>query len=128
MGGLRQPEFETDPELHRCGMEGFIHVNLGYLWKEAIFSQAESAGRLQQLTKTGGLLWDAATDSYVDFLNGDAEAIVRKPHVIGIRRKELVEQPGCLPARGLAGCSTTVRRFSGLSQRTTRAYCGVDGS
>ena len=91
--GCASHQFDTDPELHRCGMEGFIHVNLGYLWKEAIFSQAESAGRLQQLTKTGGLLWDAATDSYVDFLNGDAEAIVRKPHVIGIRRKELVEQP-----------------------------------
>jgi hypothetical protein len=91
--GCASHQFEADPELHRCGMEGFIQANLGYLWKEAISSQPESAGRLQQLIKTGGLLWDAATDSYVDCLNGDAEAIVGKPHVIGIRRKELAEQP-----------------------------------
>jgi hypothetical protein len=84
--------FAADPELHRCGMEAFIQVNLGYLWKEAISSQAESAGRLQQLTKTGGLLWDAAANSYVDTFNGNAEALVSRPHVVGIRRKELLEQ------------------------------------
>ena len=85
--------FENNPELYRFAMDAFIHVHRGYLWKEAISVQAESAERLHWTLKTGGLLWDAAADRYVDSLNGDAEEIALRPHVVGVRRKELLERP-----------------------------------
>jgi hypothetical protein len=90
--GCASREFESDPELYRSVVDGFVHVHRGYLWKEAISAQAESAERLHWTMKTGGLLWDAAEDRYVDSLNGDAEAIARKPHVVGVGRKELLQR------------------------------------
>src|SRR3984885_2445147 len=85
-------DFESDPELDRRVMEAFIQVHRGYLWKEVI-TTAESVERLHWNMKTGGLLWDAAADRYVDSLNGNAEEIVSKPHVVGVRLKELLERP-----------------------------------
>ena len=72
-------------------MDAFIHMNAGYLWKEAISTQSESAGRLHWAMKTGGWLWDAAANSYVESLNGDAEAIAREPHIVGVTRKDVLE-------------------------------------
>jgi hypothetical protein len=91
--GCASREFESDPELYRSVMEGFIHAHRGFLWKEIINAPAESAERLHWTMKTGGLLWDAAADRYVDSLNGDAEAIVRKPHIGGVSRNEMLERP-----------------------------------
>ncbi len=91
--GCASREFESDPELYRFAMDGFIQLHRGYLWKEVINVAAESAERLHWNMKTGGLLWDAAADRYVDSLNGNAEEIVSKPHVTGVRRKELRERP-----------------------------------
>ena len=86
-------ESERDPELYRFAMEGFVQVHRGYLWKEIISQPTESADRLHWTLKTGGLLWDVAADRYVDTLNGEAEEIVSRPHIVGVRRKELLEQP-----------------------------------
>jgi hypothetical protein len=91
--GCARRGFENNPELYRFAMDAFIHVHRGYLWKEAISVQAESAERLHWTLKTGGLLWDAAADRYVDSLHGDAEEIALRPHVVGVRRKELLERP-----------------------------------
>jgi hypothetical protein len=91
--GRAHMDFESDPELHRSVMDGFLHVHRGYLWKEVISSQSDSAEQLHWAMKTGGLLWDAVADRYVDSLNGNAEEIVSKPHVTGVRRKELLERP-----------------------------------
>ena len=97
-------ESESDPELYRCAMEAFIQVYRGYLWKEIISHPTESADRLHWTLKTGGLLWDAAADRYVDTLNGEAEDIVSKPHIVGVRRKELLEQQ-------LSGAASWVSRL-----------------
>ena len=86
-------ESESDPELYRFAMEAFVQVHRGYLWKEIISQPTESADRLHWTLKTGGLLWDVAADRYVDTLNGEAEEIVSRPHIVGVRRKELLEQP-----------------------------------
>ena len=91
--GCAHREFESDPELYRCAMDAFVQVHRGFLWKEVINAPAESADRLRWTLKTGGLLWDAAADRYADSLNGNAEEIVSKPHVVGVRRKELLERP-----------------------------------
>jgi hypothetical protein len=101
--GCAPREFESNPELYRFAMDAFIHVHRGYLWKEVISPAAESADRLHWTLKTGGLLWDPVADRYVASLNDDAEAIVRRPHVVGIRRKELMEPPG-LAAASWVGC------------------------
>jgi hypothetical protein len=90
--GCARRESENDPELYRFVMEAFVQVHRGFLWKEVINAPAESADRLRWTLKTGGLLWDAAADRYVDSLNGNAEEIVSKPHVVGVRRKELLER------------------------------------
>jgi hypothetical protein len=110
-GGLNQivwegcalREFETNPELYRFAMDAFIREHRGYLWKEVISQPMESADRLRWTLKTGGLLWDPVADRYVDSLNDDAEEIVRKPHVVGVRRKELLERPD-LSAASWVGC------------------------
>ena len=86
-------ESESDPELYRFAMEAFVQVHRGYLWKEIISQPTESADRLHWTLKTGGLLWDVPADRYVDTLNGEAEEIVSRPHIVGVRRKELLEQP-----------------------------------
>jgi hypothetical protein len=91
--GCAHKDFERDPELYRCVMEAFVQVHRGFLWKEVINAPEESADRLRWTLKTGGLLWDAAADRYVDSLNGNAEEIVSKPHVTGVTRKELLERP-----------------------------------
>jgi hypothetical protein len=91
--GCAHKDFESDPELYRCAMEAFVQVHRGYLWKEVIGVPAESAERLHWNMKTGGLLWDSAAERYVDSLNGEAEEIVSRPHIVGVRRKELLEQP-----------------------------------
>ena len=89
--GCPRHQFEFDPEIFRCAMDAFIQTNLGYLWKEAISTQAESGGRLQWSMKTGGWFWDPAAGCYVESLNGDADAIARNPHIVGVTRKDLVE-------------------------------------
>jgi hypothetical protein len=86
--------FASDPELYRFAMEGFVQLHRGYLWKEVINTPNESVERLHWTMKTGGFLWDAAADRYVDSWNGNAEEIVSKPHVTGVSRKELLERPG----------------------------------
>ena len=96
--GCALHEFENNPELYRFIMDAFIQQHRGYLWKEVISQPMESAERLHWTMKTGGLLWDAAADRYVDRLNGNAEDIVRRPHVIGVGRKELLERPGLASA------------------------------
>jgi hypothetical protein len=101
--GCPRREFESDPELHRCVMDGFVQEHRGYLWKEVISAQVESAERLHWTMKTGGFLWDAAADRYVDNLNGDVEEIVGRPHVVGVSRKELLERPGLSAASWVGG-------------------------
>jgi hypothetical protein len=91
--GCAHRDFESNPELYRCAMEGFVQVHRGYLWNEVINAPAESVERLHWTLKTGGLLWDSETDRYVETLNDEAQEIVGRPHVVGVRRKELLERP-----------------------------------
>jgi DNA-binding NarL/FixJ family response regulator len=63
----------------------------------------ESADRLHWTLKTGGLVWDPVADRYVVSLNDAADEIVRRPHVVGVRRKELLERPD-LSAASWVGC------------------------
>ena len=122
--GCALREFENNPELYRFAMDAFIGIHRGYLWKEVISQQMDSAERLHWTLKTGGLLWDAAADRYVDTVNGNAEDIVRRPHVVGVARKELLARPG-LAAASWIGCLFDYQRpvlgFSRSEQRVLTA-------
>lgn len=85
--GCISPQFEKDSEIQRYMMKVFIDEHRGFLLKEIIGSQVESAQRLRWMLKTGGLLWDPLESRYVRSLKTDAEEIVRNPHIIGITRE-----------------------------------------
>jgi len=85
--GCIRPEYETSAELHRALITAFIEAHRGFLWKEVIGSQAESAERIEWTVQTGGLVWDPDKAQYVDLSNLDAQKIARKPHLIGIPRE-----------------------------------------
>jgi hypothetical protein len=84
--GCVRREFETESDVHRTVMIGFIEAHRGYLWKELISSQLESADRLLWTIKTGGLWWNPRKRCYTDVLENPRE-IVQKPHVVGITRE-----------------------------------------
>ena len=66
--GCIRPDFEKNSELHRSTLNAFVGDHRGYLWKEAISSQAECVERLAYVLETGGLLWDPALGRYVESL------------------------------------------------------------
>lgn len=78
--------FEANSELHRCMMSVFVQTHRGYLWKEVIANQPESADRLGFLLSTGALLWDGEASRYTTELNRTPGRIVSSPHVLGITR------------------------------------------
>ena len=85
--GCFHAEFENNAEVHRTMMTNFIEQHRGFLWKEMIAPQMESAGRLEWTVSTGGLVWDPVTARYADLTGLDPNEIVRKPHVVGTTRE-----------------------------------------
>jgi len=87
--GCIRSGYEAHSELHRYMMAVFIQTHRGYLWKELIGSQIESADRLAFTLKAGGFLWDpvAATYTSTPPLGKDLVEIVANPHVVGITRE-----------------------------------------
>ncbi|HXX45373.1 MAG TPA: hypothetical protein VEJ38_11635 [Candidatus Acidoferrales bacterium] len=85
--GCIRPEYETSAEVHRALIKAFIETHRGFLWKEIIASQADSADRIEWTVQTGGLIWDPVKAQYVDLSNLDARKIVHKPHLMGIMRE-----------------------------------------
>jgi hypothetical protein len=85
--GCMRPEFETNIEILRLVMSGFIEVHSGFLLKEVISSQVESVQRLRWTLQTGGLLWNPVSGCYQKCCNNeDLEEIVRNPHILGTSR------------------------------------------
>jgi len=86
--------YETHIELHRKILGMFIENHRGYLWKEAVASQLESAERLQWTVQTGGLIWDPVKRRYVKTLKRDLQEFVREPHIVGVTRDLEHGRPG----------------------------------
>lgn len=85
--GCIRPEFEKRYELFHYMMSTFLGLHRGYLWKEQLAPQAESAERVQWTLDAGGHLWDAAQGCYVKSLGSDLRAIAKEPHILGITRE-----------------------------------------
>jgi DNA-binding CsgD family transcriptional regulator len=83
--GCFRPEFEQEPAIRKV-MSAFLDDHRGYLWKELVSSQMESAERLQWTLKSGCLPWNPTKGSYVDSLQEDPAEFIRKPHILGVTR------------------------------------------
>ena len=87
--GCIRPGYEIHSELHPFMMAVFIQAHRGYLWKEVIGSQIESADRLDFTLKAGAFLWDPVAAVYTSSptLGKDSAQIVANPHIVGITRE-----------------------------------------
>ena len=92
--GCIHPDFETNSELIGHIMPAFIQVHSGFLLKEVINVQVESAARFQWTLQTGGLLWNPEARRYEKSTKKDPEEIVRKPHLLGASREIELDRRG----------------------------------
>jgi hypothetical protein len=92
--GCIRPGFESHAELHRKVVSVFIQEHRGYLFKEAISSQIESAERLQWVFQTGGLLWDPKHGRYIESMEKHPRKIISEPHIVGVTREIERNRPG----------------------------------
>ncbi len=94
--GRTQPGLETRSDIIRLLANAFIEIHLGYRWKELISNQMESAEDVLWVMKTGGMLWDSASQRYQDRLAEDQDpaTIASRPHVIGLTREIEAQHPG----------------------------------
>jgi DNA-binding CsgD family transcriptional regulator len=83
--GCFRPEFEEETAIRKV-MSSFLDDHRGYLWKELISSQMESAERLQWTLKSGSLVWNPAKGAYEDSLEKDPHELIRTPHILGVTR------------------------------------------
>jgi hypothetical protein len=82
-----RPEFAQRPDVYHLMIESYREVYRGFLLKEMISSQAESAQRLQWSIDSGGLIWNPAKAQYVTSARRNLEEFVREPHIVGITRE-----------------------------------------
>jgi hypothetical protein len=92
--GCIHPDFETNSELIAHMMPAFIEVHSGFLLKEVINVQVESAARFRWTLQTGGLLWNPVAGRYEKSSKKDPEEIVRKPHLMGASREIELDRRG----------------------------------
>jgi hypothetical protein len=81
------PEFAERPDLYHLMIDAFRQVYRGFLFKEMITSQLESAKRVHWALDAGGLLWDPAKARYAKPSRRRVEEFFRKPHIVGITRE-----------------------------------------
>jgi hypothetical protein len=92
--GTLAPGHELSHELMQCIMTAFIQEHRGYRLKEVISTQLDTAERLHWTLYSGGLLWEAVKQCYESAVEGDADEIVRTPHIIGITRSAELDRRG----------------------------------
>ena len=85
--GCIRPEFETNSEIQRHVIGRFIEEHRGFLLKEIIGSQIESAERFRWTLQTGGMLWNPRTGQYTKSLEKNPNEIIKKPHLVGVTRE-----------------------------------------
>jgi DNA-binding CsgD family transcriptional regulator len=74
----------------------FMAEHRGYLWKEIIAMQADTADRFRAFVKSGGRLMNPANGQWEESFSGEPEEIVNRPHLIGLSREIEMRKPGSL--------------------------------
>jgi len=91
--GRITPGFEENAEVHRKLANIFLETHRGFLWKEVICHQIETAERLNWSPRIGGLLWDPIAGGYTDRLGENPEEFLSHPHVFGLTREIEIARP-----------------------------------
>ena len=87
-------EFVTRPDVFHLHVTAFLELYRGYLCKEAITTQAESAGRLHWAMDAGGMLWNPVKGRYEKSLGRDVNEVFMEPHVVGSTPDVELSRPG----------------------------------
>jgi hypothetical protein len=80
-------EFGKRTDVFHFMTQSFLQEYRGFLLKEIISPQLESAARLQSLVDAGGLYWDPKTQSYTKSLSVSPEKFLSQPHIVGMTRE-----------------------------------------
>ncbi len=83
---LPRAGFETRTDIFHLMLRCFVEMHRGFLWKEMITSQADSAERLEWALHAGGLLWNPKAGRYISNAKKHAGTVFRKPHIVGTTR------------------------------------------
>ncbi|MGH9805714.1 MAG: hypothetical protein ACRD9W_00360 [Terriglobia bacterium] len=94
-GGLNQvvwegtaiPEFSRTRDFYHLMVGAYVETNRGFLMKEMISAQAESAEQLLGAVESGGLYWNPANRKYQKAPPEAVETFAARPHFVGITRE-----------------------------------------
>jgi hypothetical protein len=84
--GLPRPGFDKRADIYHLMVTSFIELHRGFLWKELITTQLDSADRLRWSLDAGGLLWNPSDRKYARCSEGKHQEVVRRPHIVGLTR------------------------------------------
>jgi hypothetical protein len=87
-------EYAKRADVYHLMGKTYIECFGGYLLKEMITSQMESAERLRWSIDAGGMLWNATEGRYVTKWGSDAAQICKEPHIVGLTRELEAARPG----------------------------------
>jgi hypothetical protein len=91
---LTWTKFAKRTDVYHLMGNAYVEIHRGFLFKEMITSQAESAERLQWAVDAGGLYWDPLRQHYAKSPPRDLGGFVTRPHVVGITRELEFARPG----------------------------------
>jgi hypothetical protein len=83
---LPRPGFDQRNDIYHLMVTSFIEMHRGFLWKEMITAQVESAERLRWALDAGGLLWSPSRSRYAHSSEGKHQEVIRRPHIVGVTR------------------------------------------
>ena len=86
--------FDNRADIYHLMVASFIMIHRGFLWKEMVTTQLESAERMQWAVNAGGLLWNPSARRYGHCPEKNYPKVVRQPHIVGITRDIESGRPG----------------------------------
>jgi hypothetical protein len=89
-----RPEFEARADVYHEMIRAYIETHRGFLWKELICCQLESAERFQWALDAGGVLLNPEDGRYLKFPKKSAQEIISEPHLVTITRELELGRPG----------------------------------
>jgi hypothetical protein len=92
--GTGTPDFARTMDFYHHMVGAYVEEHRGFLFKEMITAQAESAERLRWVVEAGGLYWNPAHQRYETTSSEPAETFAARPHLVGITRELASERPG----------------------------------
>ena len=91
---LPRPGFDKRADIYHLMVTSFIENHRGFLWKEMITSQLESAERMQWALNAGGLLWNPSARCYAHSPEKNHHEVIRRPHIVGVTHDIEFGRPG----------------------------------